>query len=55
MDERIEKAQVKLNTVEWALNGMLLGDREPTKADFEKLLIMISKINHDLNEAIEEA
>jgi hypothetical protein len=54
MDTRIERAQVKINMVRWALAGMVMGDLEPKKADLENLLVMVSEINRDLDQAIEE-
>lgn len=55
MDERVERAQMKLNMVRWALAGMVLGDMEPEKADLGNLLVMVTEIERDLDQAIEEA
>ncbi len=54
MDElKILGAQAKLNTVRWALVGMVDKDQEPEKADLDHLLLAVDDVNRDLKQGIE--
>jgi hypothetical protein len=53
MDERIERAALKVKMVEWALTGMAREDQEPKKADLENVLLELSGVRRDLDQAIE--